>query len=51
MPIFLKTFLGGQLMSVVGRDGNDQMYESWKWFLSNLQIGLELDKLKVQTSP
>ncbi|WOL20175.1 hypothetical protein Cni_G28978 [Canna indica] len=42
---FLKTFLGGHLLSAVGRDGNNQMfpiawavvkgenYESWSWFL------------------
>ena len=42
---FLKTFLGGQLLSAIGRDHNDQMYpiswaviegennESWKRFL------------------
>ena len=42
---FLKTFLGGQLLSAIGRDHNDQMYpiswavvegennESWEWFL------------------
>ncbi|XP_074281764.1 uncharacterized protein LOC141606508 [Silene latifolia] len=51
---FLKTFLGGQLMVAVGTDGNDQMYPiawaivegennlSWEWFLSQLQISLEL---------
>ena len=42
---FLRTFLGGQLLSAIGRDHNDQMYpiswavvegennESWEWFL------------------
>ncbi|XP_021728772.1 uncharacterized protein LOC110695855 [Chenopodium quinoa] len=47
-PCLLKTFLGGQLISAVGRDGNGQMYpiawavvegenkSSWEWFLSNL---------------
>ncbi|KAL2922997.1 Sulfate adenylyltransferase subunit 1 [Bienertia sinuspersici] len=51
---FLKTFLGGQLMSAVGRDGNDQMfpiawavvegenYLSWEWFFTELQKALEL---------
>ncbi|XP_056698603.1 uncharacterized protein [Spinacia oleracea] len=51
---FLKTFLGGQLMSAVGRDGNDQMYpiawavvegennSSWEWFFTQLQICLRL---------
>ncbi|XP_021750658.1 uncharacterized protein LOC110716347 [Chenopodium quinoa] len=51
---FLKTFLGGQLMSAVGRDGNDQMYPiawavvegenntSWEWFLNNLSKSLQL---------
>ncbi|WOK93432.1 hypothetical protein Cni_G02129 [Canna indica] len=45
---FLKTFLGGQLLSTAGRDGNDQMfpilwvvvegenYDSWSWFLGLL---------------
>ncbi|WOL05137.1 hypothetical protein Cni_G13860 [Canna indica] len=45
---FLKTFLGGQLLSAVGKDGNDQMfpiawavvegenYDSWNWFLGIL---------------
>ena len=52
---FLKTFLGGQLMVAVGRDGNDQMFpiawaavegennESWGWFIQNLQSSLQLD--------
>ncbi|XP_021722785.1 uncharacterized protein LOC110690267 [Chenopodium quinoa] len=51
---FLKTFLGGQLMSAVGRDGNDQMYPiawavvegenniSWEWFLKHLSNSLGL---------
>ncbi|KAL2922877.1 Palmitoyltransferase ZDHHC2 [Bienertia sinuspersici] len=51
---FLKTFLGGQLLSAVGRDGNDQMYPiawavvegennlSWEWFFNQLQSCLGL---------
>ncbi|XP_057246711.1 uncharacterized protein LOC130589463 [Beta vulgaris subsp. vulgaris] len=51
---FLKTFLRGQLLCAVGRDGNDQMYPiawaivesennlSWEWFLLHLQKCLEL---------
>ncbi|CAH9146031.1 unnamed protein product [Cuscuta epithymum] len=51
---FLKTFLGGQLISAVGRDGNDQMYpiawavvegennRSWEWFFQLLQKCLNL---------
>ena len=46
---FIKTFLGGMLLSVVGRDPNRQMYplawaivegenkESRKWFVSELK--------------
>ncbi|XP_074317833.1 uncharacterized protein LOC141653864 [Silene latifolia] len=46
---FLKTFLGGQLISAIGRDGNDQMYplawgvvegennESYEWFFKELK--------------
>ncbi|KAL2901902.1 GTPase-activating protein SAC7, partial [Bienertia sinuspersici] len=53
---FLKTFLGGQLMSAVGRDGNDQMCPiawavvegennlSWNWFLTELQASLSLSE-------
>ncbi|XP_021721493.1 uncharacterized protein LOC110689055 [Chenopodium quinoa] len=53
---FLKTFVGSQLMSVVGRDGNDQMFPiawavvegenniSWEWFLDNLKKSLELEE-------
>ncbi|KAL2906837.1 Protein FAR1-RELATED SEQUENCE 5, partial [Bienertia sinuspersici] len=53
---FLKTFLGGQLISAVGRDGNDQMYPiawavvegennlSWEWFFTQLQASLSLEK-------
>ncbi|XP_021767683.1 uncharacterized protein LOC110732078 [Chenopodium quinoa] len=51
---FLKTFLGGQLLSVVGRDGNDQIFPlawavvegennlSWEWFFVQLQMCLYL---------
>ncbi|XP_056694728.1 uncharacterized protein [Spinacia oleracea] len=51
---FLKTFLGGQILSAVGRDGNDQMYPiawaavegennlSWEWFFTHLQSCLDL---------
>lgn len=51
---FLKTFLGGQILSAVGRDPNEQMYplawaiaegennSSWTWFISQLQTDLEL---------
>ncbi|XP_074265461.1 uncharacterized protein LOC141587896 [Silene latifolia] len=49
---FLKTFLGGQLISATGRDGNDQMYplawaivegennESYQWFFQQLKAAL-----------
>lgn len=49
---FLKTFLGGQLLAAIGRDGNDQMFplvwavvegecnESWEWFFQNMQQSL-----------
>lgn len=49
---FIKTFLGGMLLSAVGRDGNEQMYpvaraivegennESWEWFLIELKKAL-----------
>ena len=49
---FLKTFLGGALLSAVGRDGNEQMYPlawavvegetlaSWTWFLQELKKAL-----------
>ncbi|KAK9266779.1 hypothetical protein L1049_012445 [Liquidambar formosana] len=45
---FLKTSFGGQLLSAVGRDGNNQMFplaiaiveaetkETWTWFIGNL---------------
>ncbi|KAL2903346.1 Transposase for insertion sequence element IS1081 [Bienertia sinuspersici] len=51
---FLKTFLGGQLLSAVGRDGNEQMFpiawavvegennNSWGWFFTHLERCLEL---------
>ncbi|XP_021726150.1 uncharacterized protein LOC110693302 [Chenopodium quinoa] len=51
---FLKTFLGGQLLSAVGRDGNKQMYPiawavaegennlSWEWFFEQLKNNLGL---------
>ncbi|XP_074342344.1 uncharacterized protein LOC141679870 [Apium graveolens] len=51
---FQKTVCGGQLLSVVGRDGNNQMYpvayavvesestESWRWFLGLLREDLIL---------
>ncbi|KAL2937954.1 hypothetical protein RDABS01_021403 [Bienertia sinuspersici] len=50
---FLKTFLGGQLLAAIGRDGNDQMFplawavvegesnDSWEWFFLNLQQCME----------
>ncbi|PKH85073.1 hypothetical protein CRG98_049997, partial [Punica granatum] len=49
---FLKTHLGGQLLSAVGRDGNNQMFpiawavvegeneDSWRWFLHRLTYDL-----------
>ena len=49
MPIFLKNFLGGQLLVVVERDCNDQMCpiawavvegknnDSWEWFFIELK--------------
>lgn len=51
---FLKTICGGQLLSAVGRDGNDQMYpvayavvesenaDSWRWFIDLLRDDLNL---------
>ena len=53
---FLKTFLSGQLLVAVGRDGNDHMYpiawavveaenvDSWVWFFIELQKSLALDE-------
>ncbi|XP_031396836.1 uncharacterized protein LOC116207857 [Punica granatum] len=49
---FLKTHLGGQLLSAIGRDGNNQMFpiawavvegeneDSWRWFLHRLTYDL-----------
>ncbi|XP_074290993.1 uncharacterized protein LOC141617729 [Silene latifolia] len=49
---FLKTFLGGQLMAVIGRDGNEKMFpvawavvegennESYEWFFQQLKSRL-----------
>ncbi|XP_074364440.1 uncharacterized protein LOC141705338 [Apium graveolens] len=51
---FLKTVCGGQLLSAVGRDGNNQMFpiayvvveientDSWKWFTELLSADLNL---------
>lgn len=51
---FLKTICGGQLLSVVGRDGNNQMFpvayavvegenaDSWRWFIDLLRDDLSL---------
>lgn len=51
---FLKTVCGGQLLSAVGRDGNNCMYpicfavvesestDSWRWFISLMQDDLDL---------
>lgn len=51
---FLKTVTGGQLLSAIGRDGNNQMFpicyaivesentDSWTWFLTLLIDDLEL---------
>ena len=50
---FLKGEFGGQLLSVVGKDGNNQMlpiafsvvesenYSSWKWFVDLLIVNLD----------
>ncbi|XP_057538141.1 uncharacterized protein LOC130815669 [Amaranthus tricolor] len=55
---FLKTFLGGMLLSAVGRDPNEQMYplawavvegennESWQWFISELKKSVPHDNGK-----
>ncbi|CAH9132495.1 unnamed protein product [Cuscuta epithymum] len=49
---FIKTFLGGMLLSAIGRDSNDQMYpvawavvegennSSWEWFFCELKKNL-----------
>jgi MULE transposase-like protein len=49
---FIKTFLGGMLLSAIGRDANEQMFplawaivegennESWQWFIAELKKGL-----------
>ncbi|KAL2894767.1 DNA translocase FtsK [Bienertia sinuspersici] len=51
---FLKTSLGGQILSAIGRDPNDQMFPiawavvegennlSWEWFFTHLQSCLDL---------
>lgn len=51
---FLKTVCGGQLLSAVGRDGNNQMFpvayavvesenaDSWRWFIDLLRDDLSL---------
>ncbi|XP_048502702.1 uncharacterized protein LOC125498520 [Beta vulgaris subsp. vulgaris] len=51
---FLKTFLGGQIITSVGRDANEQMFPiawaavegennlSWEWFFLHLQTCLQL---------
>ena len=51
---FLKIVCGGQLLSAVGRDGNNSIfpiamavvetesYDSWKWFMTLLSEDLEL---------
>ncbi|XP_074347127.1 uncharacterized protein LOC141685953 [Apium graveolens] len=51
---FLKTVCGGQLLSAVGRDRNNQMYpichvvvetestDSWRWFVDLMKADLEL---------
>lgn len=51
---FLKTFLGGQILAAVGRDGNEQMFPiawavvegenntSWEWFFNHLKVCLNL---------
>ncbi|XP_048497728.2 uncharacterized protein LOC125496290 [Beta vulgaris subsp. vulgaris] len=53
--MFFENLFGGQLMAVVGRDGNDQMYpiawavvegentSSWEWFITKLQVHLQLE--------
>ncbi|XP_071905748.1 uncharacterized protein [Coffea arabica] len=53
---FLKTAFGGQLLSALGRDGNDNMvsiaiavveverYDSWKWFLELLMADLGMGR-------
>lgn len=51
---FLKTVIGGQLLSAVGRDENNQMFpicyavvesentDSWRWFITLLKDDLDL---------
>ena len=49
---FLKGYYGGQLLSVVGQDGNNQIYvivdvenkDNWKWFLELLHKDLGNDE-------
>ncbi|XP_074323468.1 uncharacterized protein LOC141660384 [Apium graveolens] len=52
---FQKTIIGGQLLSAVGRDGNNQMFpicyvvvesentDSWRWFITLMKDDLELE--------
>ncbi|KAL3502854.1 hypothetical protein ACH5RR_037303 [Cinchona calisaya] len=52
---FLKGPFGGQLLSTIGRDGNDniypialavveaEMYDSWRWFLNELRTDTWID--------
>ncbi|XP_074336970.1 uncharacterized protein LOC141674146 [Apium graveolens] len=51
----LKTVIGGQLISVVGKDGNNQMFpicydvvefentDSWRWFITLMKDDMELE--------
>lgn len=52
--MFLEDSVGGQLLSAVGRDGNNQMFpvayavvetensDSWRWFIGLLRDDLDL---------
>lgn len=52
---FLKTVYAGQLLSAVGRDGNNQIFsifyvvvkyentDSWKWFITMMKDDLDLN--------
>ena len=52
---FLKSYVKGELLAAIGRDGNSQMFpiawaivdvestDTWEWFIKNLKTDLNLD--------